>query len=268
MSNPSKTPRSSSPGGVVPGTRRILLVEDESVLRQVVSDYLHKEGFTVDTATDGVTALHLAQTSRPDLMILDRMLPGLDGMEVCRRIRSAPAYPSGRTLPIIMLTALGTEDDRIRGLEAGADDYVTKPFSPRELVLRVHSVLRRGVPDPPAEEAVVIAGFRLDPLARTVEHRGAELSLTVREFELLAWFLRHPQQVFTRDELIRSVWGWEFGDLSTVTVHVRRVREKIEEDPTRPHVLQTVWGVGYRFNTAGAATEPGPEDRGGDSDDR
>ncbi|MBG6180589.1 response regulator transcription factor [Arthrobacter sp. CAN_A1] len=268
MSTHSKLPRRANPGGVLPGQRRILLVEDEPVLRRVVRDYLLNEGFAVDTATDGVTALQLAQTSRPDLMILDRMLPGLDGMEVCRQIRSAPAYPSGRALPIIMLTALGTEDDRVHGLEAGADDYVTKPFSPRELVLRVHSVLRRIVPDPVAEETVVIAGFRLDPLARTVEHRGVELSLTVREYELLAWFLRHPQQVFTRDELIRSVWGWDFGDLSTVTVHVRRVREKIEEDPTRPRVLQTVWGVGYRFNAAGGVSQPGPAESGGIRDDR
>lgn len=258
MSTHSKFPRSVNTGISLPGQRRILLVEDESVLRHVVSDYLLKEGFAVETATDGMTALHLARTSRPDLMILDRMLPGLDGLEVCRRLRSAPDYPSGRALPIIMLTALGTEDARVQGLEAGADDYVTKPFSPRELMLRVNSVLRRATPVPVVEEAVVVAGFRLDPKARTVEYQGAELSLTVREYELLAWFLRHPQQVFTRDELISSVWGWDFGDLSTVTVHVRRVREKIEEDSTRPRLLQTVWGVGYRFNPAGQVTRPGP----------
>ncbi|MHA7276588.1 response regulator transcription factor [Arthrobacter sp. Hz1] len=267
MSTPSKVPRNAHPGDLPPGQRRILVVEDESVLRQVVRDYLLKEGFAVDTAADGVTALHLAQTSRPDLMILDRMLPGLDGMEVCRRIRSAPAYPSGRTLPIIMLTALGTLDDRVHGLEAGADDYLTKPFSPRELVLRVHSVLRRGTPDTSPDQPVDVAGFRLDPAARTVEHRGTELNLTVREYELLAWFLHHPRQVFTRDELIRSVWGWEFGDLSTVTVHVRRVREKIEVDPTSPRLLQTVWGVGYRFNAAGAGPGAGSAATGGGSDD-
>ncbi|WP_216698899.1 response regulator, partial [Arthrobacter sp. H20] len=143
MSTSSRVPSSADCSDTAPGHTRILLVEDESTIRQVVRDYLLAEGFRVDTATDGFTALRLAESTRPDLMILDRMLPGLDGVEVCRRIRSAPALPAGRTLPIIMLTALGTEDDRIHGLEAGADDYVTKPFSPRELVLRVKSVLRR-----------------------------------------------------------------------------------------------------------------------------
>ncbi|WP_051479135.1 response regulator transcription factor [Arthrobacter sp. H5] len=223
---------------------RILLVEDEPTIQHVVRDYLLKEGFVVDTAGDGFAALHLAQTHPPDLVILDRMLPGLDGTEVCRRIRA------NREVPIIMLTALGTADDRIQGLELGADDYVTKPFSPRELVLRVKSVLRRSAVEPQSQAPVHVANFTLNPGAHTVTRQGVALSLTTREYELLAFLLQHPDRVFTREELIKAVWGWNFGDLSTVTVHVRRVREKIEADPTHPVLLQTVWGVGYRFTTA------------------
>jgi two-component system, OmpR family, response regulator VicR len=224
------------------GNRRILLVEDEQTIADVVRDYLVQAGFQVDLAGDGFTALSLATARRPDLVILDRMLPGLDGVEVCRRLRLA------MSIPIIMVTALGTEDDRILGLETGADDYVTKPFSPRELVLRVKSVLRRSIREFSPEPPVELAGFELDPASRTVLQDGKPLMLTAREFDLLAFLLRRPNQVFSREDLIKAVWGWDFGDLSTVTVHVRRLREKIEDNPTTPVLLKTVWGVGYRLD--------------------
>ncbi len=225
-----------------PGNRRILLVEDEQTIADVVRDYLLKAGFQVDMAGDGFTALKLAASRQPDLVILDRMLPGLDGVEVCRRLRQ------NMSVPVIMVTALGTEDDRILGLEMGADDYVTKPFSPRELVLRVKSVLRRSIKEFTPEPPVEAAGLELDPASRTVTHGGVPLALTVREFDLLAFMMRRPHQVFSREELIKAVWGWDFGDLSTVTVHVRRLREKIEANPTKPELLKTVWGIGYRFD--------------------
>ncbi|WP_370628969.1 response regulator transcription factor [Paenarthrobacter nitroguajacolicus] len=234
-----------------PGNRRILLVEDEQTIADVVRDYLLKAGFQVDMAGDGFTALNLAASRQPDLVILDRMLPGLDGVEVCRRLRES------MSVPVIMVTALGTEDDRILGLEMGADDYVTKPFSPRELVLRVKSVLRRSIKEFAPEPPVEAAGLELDPASRTVTHGGVPLALTVREFDLLAFLMRRPHQVFSREELIKAVWGWDFGDLSTVTVHVRRLREKIEANPTKPELLKTVWGVGYRFD--GTRYAAGPE---------
>ncbi|WP_423184831.1 response regulator transcription factor [Arthrobacter sp. NyZ413] len=230
------------PHAADPGNRRILLVEDEQTIAGVVRDYLATAGFQVDIAGDGFTALSVAATRKPDLVILDRMLPGLDGVEVCRRLRLT------MDVPIIMVTALGTEDDRILGLETGADDYVTKPFSPRELVLRVKSVLRRSIPEFAPEPPVEIAGFALDPASRTVLRDGKPLALTAREFDLLAFLLRRPNQVFSREDLIKAVWGWDFGDLSTVTVHVRRLREKIEVNPATPVLLKTVWGVGYRFD--------------------
>ena len=231
------------------GNRKILLVEDEEVIAQVVRDYLVKAGYQVEQASDGFTALHLAGSTHPDLIILDRMLPGLDGAEVCRRIRQT------MSMPIILLTALGTEDDRILGLEMGADDYVTKPFSPRELVLRVNSVLRRSVKEFTPEPIVELAGFSLNPASRVVSLDGVELALTAREFDLLAFFLRRPNQVFSREDLIRAVWGWDFGDLSTVTVHVRRLREKIEKNPPKPVFLHTVWGDGYRFDAPGGGSQ-------------
>ncbi|WP_420030141.1 response regulator transcription factor [Psychromicrobium xiongbiense] len=245
---PQKQPGRGAFDGCVPetGNRRILLVEDEELIAGVVRDYLLTAGYQVESASDGFTALHLAAHTAPDLIILDRMLPGLDGVEVCRRIRAT------MSVPIILLTALGTEDDRILGLEMGADDYVTKPFSPRELVLRVGSVLRRSVKEFTPEPVIELADFRLDPAARQVSRRGEQLTLTTREFDLLAFFLRHPHQVFSREDLIRAVWGWDFGDLSTVTVHVRRLREKIEANPTEPALLHTVWGVGYRFDVPAA----------------
>jgi two-component system response regulator VicR len=249
------TPTASS---TEPGNRRILLVEDEETIADVVRDYLLQAGFQVDMAGDGFTALQLAAVRQPDLVILDRMLPGLDGVEVCRRLRQT------MSVPVIMVTALGTEDDRILGLEMGADDYVTKPFSPRELVLRVKSVLRRSVKEFTPEPPVEAAGLELDPASRTVTHRGVALALTVREFDLLAFLMRRPNQVFSREELIKAVWGWDFGDLSTVTVHVRRLREKIEANPTKPELLKTVWGVGYRFDSSAgkAAEQPAGGERG------
>ncbi|MFD9302776.1 response regulator [Streptomyces sp. NPDC060048] len=228
---------------------RILVVDDDPTVAEVVTGYLRGAGFTVETAADGPAALALAGRFRPDLVVLDLMLPGLDGLEVCRRLRA------GGPVPVIMLTARGDEDDRIAGLETGADDYVTKPFSPRELVLRVASVLRRGGSERSAgsavagagEDRLTGAGITLDPATHRAAKDGRELALTVREFDLLAHFLRHPGQAHGREELMREVWGWDFGDLSTVTVHVRRLRSKVEEDPGRPALIQTVWGVGYRF---------------------
>jgi DNA-binding response OmpR family regulator len=222
--------------------RRVLVVEDDPTVREVACSYLRSAGLLVDEAADGVSALRLAARVRPDLVVLDRMLPGIDGIEVCRRLRA------DHGTPVIMLTALGATEDRIAGLEAGADDYLAKPFSPRELVLRVQSVLRRSVLDLTPEAAFDLGPFRLDPAQRIVTKRGAPLALSVREHDLLAFLLKHPRQAFSREQLLRAVWHWEFGDLSTVTVHVRRLREKIEDDPTRPTWLTTVWGVGYRLD--------------------
>ncbi|RRR80487.1 response regulator transcription factor [Streptomyces sp. RP5T] len=232
--------------------RRVLVVDDDPTVAEVVSGYLDRAGYLVDRAADGPDALARAAAHRPDLVVLDLMLPGMDGLEVCRRMRGSGP------VPVIMLTARGDEDDRILGLEVGADDYVTKPFSPRELVLRVESVLRRSRPAPQSGH-LGGAGLSLDPAARRALKDGTELALTIREFDLLAFFLRHPGRVFSREDLMREVWGWDFGDLSTVTVHVRRLRGKVEDDPARPRLIQTVWGVGYRFDGSpdpdGAPTE-------------
>jgi DNA-binding response OmpR family regulator len=229
--------------------RSVLVVEDDPIVREVVVSYLVRHGHIADAVADGLSAVARVEASRPDLVLLDRMLPGIDGLEACRRIRAVA------DVPVILLTALGQEHDRIGGLEAGADDYLVKPFSPRELMLRVDAVLRRTAAAPFEPEAVVSAGaFRLDSSRRTLSRSGAPLSLTAREFDLLAFLVRHPDRVFTREELLRGVWGWEIGDLSTVTVHVRRLREKIEPDPAAPRHLHTVWGVGYRF-TASAGEE-------------
>lgn len=222
--------------------RRILIVEDDPTVLEVAGSYLRAAGFIIDSATDGFTALELAARRPPDLVVLDRMLPGIDGLEVCRRLRAV------RSMPIIMLTALGSTEDRIAGLEAGADDYLAKPFSPRELVLRAQSILRRVIGEYTPEAAFTQGPFTLDPSARTVDRAGEPLALSAREFDLFSFLLKHPHQVFSREQLLRSVWGWEFGDLSTVTVTVRRVREKIETEPTRPSILATVWGVGYRLD--------------------
>ncbi|MFJ8825228.1 response regulator transcription factor [Streptomyces sp. NPDC102467] len=222
------------------GAARVLVVDDDPTVAEVVTGYLERAGHIVDRAGDGPTALARAAAHRPDLVVLDLMLPGMDGLEVCRRIRSRGP------VPVIMLTARGDEEDRVLGLEVGADDYVTKPFSPRELVLRVESVLRRARPGTD-RHPVRAGGLTVDPAARRATRDGAELALTLREFDLLAFFLRHPGRVYSREDLMREVWGWEFGDLSTVTVHIRRLRGKVEDDPARPRLIQTVWGVGYRF---------------------
>lgn len=228
------------------GMARVLVVDDDPTVAEVVSGYLDRAGYLVDRAADGPAALARAAAHWPDLVVLDLMLPGMDGLEVCRRMR-------GRgPVPVIMLTARGDEDDRILGLEVGADDYVTKPFSPRELVLRVESVLRRARPAT-AAHPLHAAGLGLDPAARRATKGSVELALTTREFDLLAFFLRHPGRVFSREDLMREVWGWDFGDLSTVTVHVRRLRGKVEDDPARPRLIHTVWGVGYRFDATTSA---------------
>jgi two-component system response regulator ResD len=231
--------------------RRILVVEDDLTVAEVVVDYLRHAGLEPRHAADGQTALEMAATWQPDLVVLDLMLPGVSGLEVCRRLRD------GRDalvpLPVIMLTALGEESDRVLGLESGADDYVTKPFSPRELALRVQAVLRRAGAANPAAAATprpLRSGrLEVDVAARRARCEGRELDLdlTVREFDLLAFFVSHPGRAFTRAELLEQVWGWSFGDLSSVTVYVRRLREKVEQTPTSPVQLQTVWGVGYRW---------------------
>ncbi|MEU9245537.1 response regulator transcription factor [Streptomyces shenzhenensis] len=238
------------------GAARVLVVDDDPTVAEIVAGYLERAGYLVDHADDGPTALTRAAAHWPDLVVLDLMLPGMDGLEVCRRLRGHAA------VPVIMLTARGDEDDRILGLEVGADDYVTKPFSPRELVLRVESVLRRSRPAS-ADRSFSRAGLTVDPGARRATKGGAELALTLREFDLLAFFLRNPGRAFSREDLMRAVWGWDFGDLSTVTVHVRRLRAKVEDDPARPRLIQTVWGVGYRFEPSGHAGQAGQSSQGG-----
>ncbi|MEU9233707.1 response regulator transcription factor [Streptomyces subrutilus] len=228
--------------------RRILVVDDDPTVTEVVTGYLERAGFLVDTAADGRAALACAAAGRPGLVVLDLMLPGLDGIEVCRALRREEPAPA-----VIMLTALGEEEDRVLGLEVGADDYVTKPFSPRELVLRVEAVLRRRVAAAVGSGAGALlrAGdLVVDAAARRARKGGQELALTLREFDLLVHFMRHPGQAVSREGLLRAVWGWEFGDLSTVTVHARRLRTKIEDDPADPRLIRTVWGVGYRFDAS------------------
>ncbi|MCU0493569.1 MAG: response regulator transcription factor [Chloroflexaceae bacterium] len=229
-------------------SERILIVDDEPTIVEVVQLYLSREGFDVVTAADGQAALAAVAQRRPDLLILDLMLPHVDGLEVCRRVRAEGA------LPIIMLTARDEEIDRILGLELGADDYITKPFSPRELVARVKAVLRRSqatqasATKDGSQPAVIAGPLRIEPAAHAATLAGQALALTAREFELLLFLARHPGQVFTREQLLDQVWGYTFAsDASTVTVHVRRLREKIENDPTEPRFLLTVWGVGYKF---------------------
>ncbi len=224
----------------------VLVVDDDPTVAEVVSTYLQRAGHRVRRAADGYEAVAAAEARLPDLVVLDLMLPGLDGIEVHQRIRELGP------VPVIMLTARSEESDRILGLETGADDYVTKPFSPRELVLRAQSVLSRARSGPgrarPAAAVYQSGDLTLDAAARHVERAGVPLDLTVREFDLLAFFMAHPGRAFSRDELMRRVWDWEYGDMSTVTVHVRRLREKIEDDPAQPTRIATVWGVGYRFD--------------------
>jgi two-component system, OmpR family, response regulator ResD len=220
----------------------ILVVDDEPIVRDVVVRYLRRDGFETREAATGDEARELLETETPELVVLDVMLPGTDGLELCRWIRAQSE------LPVIMLTARGDETDRIVGLELGADDYVTKPFSPRELAVRVRNVLRRTCADPMAVERVSFGRFVVESATREARRDGDPLRLTAREFDLL-WFLAsHPRRVFSRDQLMNRVWGYTTAlDTGTVTVHIRRLREKIEDDPSRPRFLETVWGIGYRF---------------------
>jgi len=224
--------------------RKVLVVDDERTIREVLRRYLEREGFQVVEAEDGEAALAAAAADPPDLVVLDLMLPRVDGLEIARRLRLE------RRVPIVMLTARGELEDRIEGLELGADDYIVKPFSPREVMLRVNAVLRRAAEGTVDGGAVVeLDGLRLDPGRRQASLGPAAVELTAKEFDLLHFLMQHPQQVFSRDQLLDHVWGYEFyGDPSTVTVHIRRLREKIEDDPSDPKRLRTVWGVGYKFD--------------------
>jgi two-component system, OmpR family, response regulator ResD len=224
---------------------RVLVVDDEPIVREVLSRYLERAGFAVDTAEDGEDALRAFETVPPDLVLLDLMMPRVDGLEVFARIRERSATP------VIMLTAKGGPIERIAGLEVGADDYVAKPFSPREVTARVRAVLRRaGTTSPPRREGPIRHGdLEVDPLRRSVRVRGKEIALTPKEFDLLHHFAANPGVVMSRVELLEELWDFAFdGDPSTVTVHIRRLREKIEDDPSHPTHLVTVWGVGYRFD--------------------
>jgi DNA-binding response OmpR family regulator len=219
---------------------RILVVDDDVTVSEILSRYLAREGYIVDKAADGEGALAQAKAHPPDLILLDLMLPGLSGLDVCRRIRRSSGTP------IIMLTARGEESERVFGLRLGADDYVVKPFSPREVAARVDSVLRRAAPA--RDHAVIDAGnLTLDLQARTATLDGQAVALTAREFDLLSFFASRPNEVFSRAALLAAVWGYTVGDAATVTVHVRRLRSKIESNPAEPRHIETVWGIGYRF---------------------
>jgi two-component system, OmpR family, response regulator ResD len=220
----------------------VLVVDDEPTIREIVAGYLDREGYRTLEAADGDRARELLEKDPPDLVVLDVMLPGVDGLELCRWIRSRSR------LPVIMLTARGEESDRIVGLELGADDYITKPFSPRELAARVRTVLRRAEPEAVTEERLSFGGLVIDSATREVTKNGAPLRLTAREFDLLWFVASHPRRVFSREQIMRRVWGYSSAlDTGTVTVHVRRLREKVEDQPSHPRHLETVWGVGYRF---------------------
>jgi DNA-binding response OmpR family regulator len=222
---------------------RILVVDDDRTVGDVVARYLQRDGHDVAVVADGLAALRQAVSSSPDLVILDLMLPGLSGLEVFRKLQEIGP------MPVIMLTARTGEGDRVAGLELGADDYVTKPFSPRELVLRVGAVLRRAQATPTSDGDAILADGPLviDTAAHQVTLDDQVLSLTAREYDLLVFLLRNSRIAFTREQLFERVWGWSFGDVSTVTVHIRRLREKLEDDPAQPSRLVTVWGVGYRY---------------------
>ena len=223
--------------------QRILVVEDEPMVAEVVERYLRRDGHDVRVVHDGNVALEEYDRFQPDLVVLDVMLPGIDGVEVCRRVRERSETP------VIMLTARSEEIDKLVGLGVGADDYVTKPFSPRELAARVKAVLRRaGGQTQVDRDTVRFDDLRINAITRTVESRGGAINLTAREFDLLYFLASHPGQVFSRERLMDAVWDYEFAaDTSTVTVHMRRLRAKVEADPSRPKHLKTVWGVGYKF---------------------
>ena len=221
----------------------VLVVDDEPIVRDVVVRYLERGGYRTLTASDGDTARALIEERDPSLVVLDVMLPGTDGLSLCRWIRGRSS------LPVILLTARGEEADRIVGLELGADDYVTKPFSPRELAARVRSVLRRSNGSASSRETLSFGEIELDGGSREARRAGTVVRLTSKEFELLSFLASHPRRVFSRDQLMARVWGYESAvDTGTVTVHIRRLREKIEADPGRPRHLHTVWGAGYRLD--------------------
>jgi two-component system, OmpR family, response regulator ResD len=241
MPSPSDKPQ-TAPGAK---TATVLVVDDEPTIVEIVGRYMQRAGFETYTAGDGYRALDAASEHRPDLVVLDVMLPGIDGIEVMERLQEREGPP----IAVILLTARGEESDRLVGLRHGADDYVVKPFSPAELVARVEAVLRRTAPPAIEDQPPIVHGpLRVEPASRRVFLDGAEIMLTMREFDLLAFFAENPGRVFSRDQLMESVWGepW-FDDTSTVTVHVRRLRAKLDDDPAEPRFIETVWGVGYRF---------------------
>ncbi|HEX8982715.1 MAG TPA: response regulator transcription factor [Ktedonobacterales bacterium] len=226
--------------------RRVLVVDDEEPIREVLAEYLRQAGFSVLKAADGPEAIRIATATPPDLLILDLMLPGMDGLDVCRKLRETLAAP------ILMLTARGEEEDTLAGFRSGADDYVTKPFSPREVVMRVQAIMRRveatSAPAIALDDTLIFGELVIRTSLRQVERDGIPLDLTAREFDLLRFLAGHPRQVFSRQQLLDQVWGYDyFGDPSTVTVHIRRLREKVERDPAEPARLKTIWGVGYKF---------------------
>jgi DNA-binding response OmpR family regulator len=232
----------------------IFIIEDETAIREVVRKYLELDGFAVLEAETGPQALSMLRMQEVDLILLDIMLPGLDGFTITRSVRDSSErghLAVTGDIPIIMLTSRGDETDRLLGFELGVDDYVVKPFSPRELVARVKAVLRRGASTDQGDtdKPLAFGALRIDPVRRSVMMSDNSIVLTVKEFDLLWFFARHPQQVFTREQLLDNVWGYGFyGDDSTVTVHIRRLREKIEPDPSHPRYVQTVWGIGYKFD--------------------
>ena len=233
----------------------ILIADDELSVREIIRRYLEKEGYTVIEAENGPKALQMLYEQKPDLLILDIMLPGLDGYTIARSLRNPESQDDSdfnRNIPIIMLTSRKEEEDRLKGFELGADDYVGKPFSPREVVMRVKAVLRRGQQSSDNiqsnEQVISVGDLSINPNSRTVHLSEKNVILTAKEFDLLIFLAENPQQVFTRNQLLNQVWGYEFyGDDSTITVHIHRLREKIEPDPNQPSYIHTVWGVGYRF---------------------
>jgi len=247
MPSPSASPRETMASVAEPSHGTILVVDDEATIVEVVSRYLERAGYEAMAAADGAAALSLAAHHDPDLVVLDLMLPEIDGLEVMRRLHEG----DGKPVPVILLTARGEESDRLVGLRRGADDYVVKPFSPAELVARVDAVLRRVSPPAGGEEPsppIDLGPLRIDPGMRTVQLDGEQVALTQREFDLLAYLASHPGQVFSRDQLMEAVWSFPFyEDTSTVTVHVRRLRAKLGDDPAKPRFIETVWGVGYRL---------------------
>ncbi len=234
---------------------RVLIIEDDPNVAEVVARYLEREGYRVQTVSDGRAGLEAALADLPDLVVLDLMLPTLGGLEICRRLRAVAP------VAVIMLTARGEEADRIAGLELGADDYIAKPFSPRELTARVKAVLRRATGPLVGERAPEVLGagggadgvaggrpaLAVDTIAHEARLEGQLVALTAKEFDLLVHLMRNPRRAMRREELLQEVWGFSYGDTSTVTVHIRRLREKIEADPSAPRFVCTVWGVGYRF---------------------